>query len=421
MIRYLLILAVILLMCPGIRAANYYIDPSGTADPGAGTLSSPWRDIRSLNAFMNKLLPGDTVFFKRGELFTGPVRITCSGNPGKPIVFAGYGPSAKSPVFLYRKNSAGRFSMFDISESKWVEIYGIEVTDDHMQAADPWRSARVHIAFSINGSSHISISRCRVSHVGIGINIVGNNNTVVQCRFDNLRMVNNTKGGNDDYGANPVVIAGAGNLVGNCVFVNARAKSHDYGYDGGCIEMFGSQCRDNVIRQNLALNCHGFMEFGSDNGGEAVNTLVEGNTVLNCGSLLYINNDGDYAIKVRELVFRNNHVIQTSSEEYDSKHLIKMTKREAGREIIVLDGNIFWLPTAVNLLRESQFTDIELAHRNNIYYIGSGKLNLQPASSEKIFSAGSGDWQKKPLAEIIRLNAGLYPFKYLLTYWSWIF
>ena len=53
--------------------------------------STPWRTLGKLNQVFGQLQPGDSVLFKRGEVFYGSIVAGQSGVAGRPIVLAAYG------------------------------------------------------------------------------------------------------------------------------------------------------------------------------------------------------------------------------------------------------------------------------------------------------------------------------------------
>ncbi|MHA4809785.1 right-handed parallel beta-helix repeat-containing protein [Flavitalea flava] len=77
------------------RANSYYFssrdgDDSRTVAQ-AQQAATPWKTLSKLNACFSNLLPGDSVLFKRGDVFKGTLRITQSGTAGNPIVLAAFG------------------------------------------------------------------------------------------------------------------------------------------------------------------------------------------------------------------------------------------------------------------------------------------------------------------------------------------
>lgn len=86
-----------------VKAVNYYFsmnngDDSRTALEAQSPLT-PWKTLEKLNAYSNNLKAGDSILFKRGNVFTGTIKVQKSGTSLLPIVFADYGNLAdKKPV-----------------------------------------------------------------------------------------------------------------------------------------------------------------------------------------------------------------------------------------------------------------------------------------------------------------------------------
>ncbi len=117
--RYVLYLGICLFACvfdrvmpvtPAVRErffperVNYFIDPVTGNDKNDGLSAvSPLKTLHGLQ--LKSFRPGDSILFKRGSEFTGPLWIRDSGAPGKPLVISSYGnpdfpaPSFTNPVF----------------------------------------------------------------------------------------------------------------------------------------------------------------------------------------------------------------------------------------------------------------------------------------------------------------------------------
>lgn len=82
-----------------VCATNYYLSSSTGDDNYNGTITnSPWQSINQLNSKMadGTIQPGDNIFLKRGDTFSGTLKITVSnvafstfGNGVKPVIDAG--------------------------------------------------------------------------------------------------------------------------------------------------------------------------------------------------------------------------------------------------------------------------------------------------------------------------------------------
>jgi hypothetical protein len=84
-----------------LYSRNFYFANNGSdsySTTQAQNAVTPWNTIDKLNNFMASLLPGDSVLFKRGDVFVGQItNTTVSGNAANAIVFSAYGVGA-NPV-----------------------------------------------------------------------------------------------------------------------------------------------------------------------------------------------------------------------------------------------------------------------------------------------------------------------------------
>lgn len=82
-----------------LKANNYYFSTSSGNDQRspqqAQNPSTPWQTLNKLNSLFSNAQPGDSILFSRGEIFTGSITISASGNSNSPIVFGAYGTGAK--------------------------------------------------------------------------------------------------------------------------------------------------------------------------------------------------------------------------------------------------------------------------------------------------------------------------------------
>jgi len=92
-------LILLLLITAKAYSANYYFSTSTGDDSRNSTQaqspSTPWQTISKLNSFFSSLNAGDSVLFKRGEVFDGSIIIDKSGSSDNPIIIAAYGTGTK--------------------------------------------------------------------------------------------------------------------------------------------------------------------------------------------------------------------------------------------------------------------------------------------------------------------------------------
>ena len=93
-------LLVIILLCFSwiAKATNYYfssvIGDDNYSITQAQNPFTPWKSLYKLNSFFSNLNSGDSVLFKRGEIFYGSIVINKSGTPGNNIIISSYGTGA---------------------------------------------------------------------------------------------------------------------------------------------------------------------------------------------------------------------------------------------------------------------------------------------------------------------------------------
>ena len=97
--QLLVIVSVFLFLRAG--AVNYYISANGRDGTSCRSPDLAWQTISKLNS--TKLNAGDSVFFKRGDIFYGSLTIRNSGTVRNPIFFGAYG-SGINPVVTGFKN-----------------------------------------------------------------------------------------------------------------------------------------------------------------------------------------------------------------------------------------------------------------------------------------------------------------------------
>lgn len=85
-----------LFICLNTFSTNYYFSITGN-DNNAGTnKNSPYKSIEKLSIV--NLLPGDSILFKKGEVFIGQIQLKSSGTAQHSIVVSAYGEGTSLPV-----------------------------------------------------------------------------------------------------------------------------------------------------------------------------------------------------------------------------------------------------------------------------------------------------------------------------------
>ncbi len=362
-------------------ARVYYVSSSFLGATSNGNLSTPWKSLSVVQSNMSLINPGDTVSFKCGDSFAGTLTLSRSGTNTAPIVFNSYG-SGNKPIFSGTGSTISY--LIYLYNRNYITFDGFEITDPGLSLTDRWQSSRIQRAFGFDGTSTGNkIINCTISLVGIGAYWVGPGNTMDRCDIGNLRMVVNNSGGNNDYGANPVVISSANNTITSNNFHDCWANSYDYMYDGGAVEFYGSGASNNFIAYNTFNDCNGVVENGSGNGGTIENNLFCYNKFINNGSLFYINNSGAYLVSVKNMQFYNNVIVENAVNRLAESNMCSMSTSVSTAGIVVFKNNVFHLSSGVDVVRSVQWTGGQLVHENNVYNLSNNSvLNFSLNSSE---------------------------------------
>lgn len=91
-----------LCLCGAANATNYYFSSSSGDDSRtaaqAQNPATPWKTISKLNSYFSTLAAGDSVLFKRDDVFYGSITVNKSGTATNPIKLGAYGAGAKPTI-----------------------------------------------------------------------------------------------------------------------------------------------------------------------------------------------------------------------------------------------------------------------------------------------------------------------------------
>jgi hypothetical protein len=242
---------------------TYFVSDAGDDNNDGKSVESPWKSLSKVNETL--LQPGDSVNFRRGDVWTGILVASQSGTAKSGITLGSYG-SGSLPTIV-----AGQ-------DGICVRIDGDYVTVDSLQA-----EACGYAGFSVSGDHNV-IRNSAATQNAAGIKVgegsdFGSyaNNTLT----DNNVMNVNTPGTacgtaeeiqcNDDSGAFGILINGSDNEFSGNTITGSTASSYDFSHDGSAFEIFnGSR---NNIHHNTAVDNNVFSEIGRSKGSAA-----DGNT-----------------------------------------------------------------------------------------------------------------------------------------------
>jgi len=106
------VLMLAVLLTPA-AATTYYVSSSAGSDTNNGTSSStPWQTIGHVNG--QTFLPGDSILFKRGDVWNESLVVPSSGSTGNSITFDAYGTGAAPNLTGY----------YAVPATAWVYVTG---------------------------------------------------------------------------------------------------------------------------------------------------------------------------------------------------------------------------------------------------------------------------------------------------------
>jgi len=101
-IKYSLLFIATVLFCNKTYATSYYFSSTSGDDNytslQARNPATPWKSLDKLNSYFKNVSTGDSILFKRGDVFYGSIIITKSGTVFAPIHFGAYGTGKKPEI-----------------------------------------------------------------------------------------------------------------------------------------------------------------------------------------------------------------------------------------------------------------------------------------------------------------------------------
>lgn len=283
----------------------YYVDSILGSDSNPGTYERPWKSLQPVEA--TRFTPGSSIFFKRGSSWSGGLTIYRSGTQSSPILFSTYG-TGNRPVITNPGDGNSLTSAITIY-ADWVIVEGLKVQN----AVD----SGIKI---LEESQHTVIRDIEATDVGIGISIYSQYNLVTKNYIHDVKMIRNTPGGADDYGAHGVLINNSYNQVSYNRMERCIDESYDYGTDGSAIEFY-SDANSNNVHHNWASESDVFLEAGR---GSLKNNIIAYNMSLNNRRFSTLQLVGSPPTNVVNLRVENNTIIenQLSGAAEDRKSVV---------------------------------------------------------------------------------------------------
>lgn len=119
--------------------------------------ATPWKTISKLNSFFPSLQPGDSVYFKNGDIFEGPITVSKSGTPSLPITLASYGSGNKAKIQGFKAiinwTSVGN-GIYESDAQSVTPSVNLVTLNGSLQPMGRWPKANAINGGYLNYSSH---------------------------------------------------------------------------------------------------------------------------------------------------------------------------------------------------------------------------------------------------------------------------
>jgi hypothetical protein len=343
---------------------QFYVDNTSGSDSNSGTSSTgPWKSLAKVSG--TTFQAGDVINFKRGSVWSGNLEVRNSGTSTASITYQAYGTGTAPQI-----KNAGVSYGHDVDVTGSYNVVRDFLLTDANEAG---------IMIGVNGARNV-VWNNEITRSGTGVLVAGQYNLLTANHVHDLTMIVNDSTPGTDYGAVCFWLQAANNEVSYNRGINCRAPSHDFGYDGGFVEVW--QNGDNsFIHHNYAQNTNGFFELGAGGGGSARNIRVAYNVIDNTnGGVCF--NQGKYKISVANFKFENNTYVATNSDN-PGYRVLDCTHNYSA---VQMRNNIFY--SNLQIANNGNFT-----HTNNLYYMvnmvsGSGvgyKLGTAEQSTSPLF------------------------------------
>lgn len=266
-------------------AKTYYVDATSGSDSSSGTsTSSPWQTISNVNTAIDSgvIQAGDTVYFKRGETFSGSLDVDVSGSSGNVITFGAYG-SGNKPII----DATGNASAIDLTGRSYITIDNLNLKNATTQAVYFYNDGsnitvtntdvdNTTSAFHINTGafSNVTIQTSTVTNSSYGLQIASTT-SVSDLTVDEMTA---------NSGTNGVLIADSGTFE-NVTISNSTFSQHS----GRGVSISGTHT--NLTLDSVVANSNGGDGLLISSGAGTISNLTVSdgtyNSNVGTGLILY--------------------------------------------------------------------------------------------------------------------------------------
>ena len=331
----------------------------GYTEVQAQNPATPWKTLAKLDSLVTRaavpiFAPGDTIAFKRGDVFAnGRVRSLASvlwtgpgtrgwggtapsGTANNPIVFTSYGTGAMANL-IYPRPATGipynGTNTFLFDNVGWLVFDSLQFNDTRFPYTEKIATAYTHISLHLGeGTSiwndptlavhDIVVKNCLFSNTAYGIMSTGDKITIENNSFSNFKSSGDTTG-MVDVGADALMPTGSRYLIknnliqGSWAYSGMAIPSSSEGKLGGGLESI-NDFDSSLVIYNTFFDNSGSMEFGANDGinyGPNDDTFAY-NKFINNYNLCYVNVSGQFNCTAKNMHFWNNVIIENNNSRH---------------------------------------------------------------------------------------------------------
>ena len=263
------------LLAASAAGTTYYISAFGNDSNSGKSSTEPWSSLTKLNE--TTFGPGDTISFKRGDIWAGGITLDQSGTADSPITINTYGegplPSIEGGLTGNCVTLTGDHVIVDGLQTISCGYAGFSISGDHTVVRNSG-ATRNAVGLKVSSGSDFGLYKD---------NVFTNNNVMNALTRGTGCGTPEAAGCEDDSGAFGFLINGNDNEFAGNTISGSNAFSHDFGRDGGAFEIYNGN--RNRIHHNTSVNNNNFSEIGVSDGGTADGNSYGYNVITsNCGA-----------------------------------------------------------------------------------------------------------------------------------------
>jgi len=243
---------------------TYYIDSKNGDDNYNGlSINTAWKSHTMVSTVTFQ--PGDTIAFKKGSQFTGPIQFTESGTEQNPITITSYG-EGELPRFTNPNDEDLNGNCIRISGS-WIILEGLYFHDTppiNMQENDRLRIFKTGAVVNWHGAQHNIIRNNKIINCTQGIQSNAEYTLITKNYIDgpDKALWDAPEDVFDGWGPIGIHLCIGNQEVCYNIIKNNLTENSPFGQDGGAIEIDdGRYHKDNIyIHHNYTEGNAGFIE-----------------------------------------------------------------------------------------------------------------------------------------------------------------